>query len=470
MAVCNDHGNQCLRGDRGAENLSTARRSDDRAPEYGSRPAPALLPNGVGCEPQRESRGRVTGRRSKTYLRVATLNMRGAGADVQGGIGEKWMRINQVLWENKIAVLALQETHLPVEGVEAIHALFGEYMSVFASAYPGNETGRCGVAFAINRRILKHAVCSVDVLVPGRALVLNVCWPADTPLCIVNVYGPNDAAENGEMWAALGGSRSLVGRPVDILLGDFNVVKDPIDRLPARPDRDCSRTALAALLSTLNLRDEWREDNPDLKAFTYMHASNGSQSRLDRIYTRRVRHREVVDWTVSESGLCTDHSLVAVSIYDRKALFVGKGRWAMPKHLLTDDKLIGVMKELATELLTELEQHVERTQSRNPQTAYQTFKEKLVSAVRARAKEKVPKMQRQIDAMRADLQATLNPTLHHGAQESASTLDAERQRHAAVLQERLSRLEQRRFEVARKTVAMKQRLCQETMTKQWTRS
>ncbi|KAI0653671.1 Endonuclease/exonuclease/phosphatase, partial [Cubamyces menziesii] len=314
------------------------------------------------------------------------------------------MRINQILRENQIAVLAVQEAHLSNDRAATLNTLFGEYMSVFPSAYPENETGACGVAFAINRRILKNANCQPTEIIPGRVLMLDLNWPEEQPLRIVNVYGPNVARENAALWDTLRTDRLGAGnRQVDVLLGDFNIVDDPIDRLPARQDSACAVDALRGLVDELRVRDGWREQNPNTKSFTYLHAANGSQSRLDRIYTHMVPGREVDDWDIKEPGLDSDHKMVTASLYDNRAPFVGKGRWVMLKHLLTDDQLVGEMKRLAAAMATEMEALTVRTEERNPQTIYAAFKSDLIRAVRTRAKEKIPRMQKQIEALRADL-------------------------------------------------------------------
>ncbi|KAI0654609.1 Endonuclease/exonuclease/phosphatase [Cubamyces menziesii] len=441
----------------------TATCSDDLAPEHGSGPPP--FPADMACGaanvsfPPLQTGAAPRINRGKTSLRVATLNMRGAGGVTAGGIGEKWMRINQLLRERKIAILALQETHLDAVGAEAVLRLFGDYLDVLFSAYPENETGACGVAFVMNKRLLKDAAYSAEELSPGRAILLTVNWPADQPLRLVNAYGPNGSSENAALWDNLSRRPEWTRAPVDALLGDFNVVEDALDRLPARLDPANARASLGALLGQASLRDLWREQHPTTKSYTYLHASTGSQSRLDRIYVRLHAMREFDDWDLVEPGLPTDHLLVMASLYDQKAPFVGKGRWAMPKHLLSDAALVDDMKRLAKAMIDALDALGDRTNARNPQTVYLAFKRDLISAI--------PRMQRRIDALRADLQRTLaacpDPTDNQPAPDGLML-------HAAVLQDRLAALERKRFEGARRAVAARQRLFSETMTKQWARS
>ncbi|KAI0659859.1 Endonuclease/exonuclease/phosphatase, partial [Cubamyces menziesii] len=469
-----DNGNWRIRGEGQPTSSSAGSRLEELASDHGGGPAPEPQAGNSQSGEQRNERraeGLEIRNRGRTCIRLASLNMRGAGPECQGGIGEKWMRINQILRENRIAVLALQETHLNDTQAAAVNALFGEYLHVFHSPYPQNETGACGVAFVINRRILKNMDCTLDILVPGRAIALTLQWPMEKRVRLANVYAPNDTAANASFWEQLRAMREMGNPIIDVLMGDYNIVEDPIDRLPTRQDDERARLALGTLVRELRVFDEWREQNPNVKAFTYLHLNNGSQSRLDRIYVKRSKDREMGEWKIKESGLATDHRMVSACLYDRQAPFVGKGRWVMPKHLLSDVKMKEEMKRLAANMIRDMEAIVERTTECNAQTIYQTFKKDLGKAARSRAKEKVPKMQKQIEALREDLRATLNPPNGEpGEDGTEGEREEKRREHAAYLQDRLEKLEKRRFEVARKTVAAKQQMYQETMTKQWARS
>jgi len=56
-------------------------------------------------------------------------------------------------------------------------------------------------------------------------------------LTILNVYAPNTPTENEKFWRDLAESldSQLIPYP-DILVGDFNMVKDAIDRLPSHSE------------------------------------------------------------------------------------------------------------------------------------------------------------------------------------------------------------------------------------------
>ena len=132
------------------------------------------------------------------------------------------MRINQLLRDNRIAVLALQETHLDERRAAAVMAVFGEFITVVTSACDVNGTGARGVAFVINKRLLKNAEFTVTDLYPGRAVLIDLKWTEGRRLRLLNVYGPNDMTESANFWKTLGNMRVLRSRGADVVLGDAN--------------------------------------------------------------------------------------------------------------------------------------------------------------------------------------------------------------------------------------------------------
>ncbi|KAI0336024.1 DNase I-like protein, partial [Cubamyces sp. BRFM 1775] len=465
---CTANGDQCLEENRGARGPSANSGPDDVNHEYGGRrglPQRGHL-DGQGEQPTRKRKRR---RQTKAHLRIATLNMRGYRANGQVSPEGKWMQVNQLLREKRIAVLALQETHLSQERVLMLNRLFGEVMEVVYSPDPENETGARGVAFAINKRFVKKPEYETVEIVPGRALILDLKWSEDRRIRILNVYGPNDSHQNADFWSAL--KAHVQVENVELMAGDLNIVESPMDRVPERGDNGEAVDALNALTRAKNMVDGWRVTNADEKMYTYMQKSTGSQSRIDRIYIRKDILADADNWDVLDPGLVTDHRLAIVDMADRAAPYVGKGRWVMPKHLLTDEKMKKKMKEIGEELALKIEEMGERTEAQNPQVAYMAFKAKLIQAARSRAKEKVPIMQKRIENLREDLRRTLNPPPREpGEGEESESAREQRERHAAILQDRLGELERKRFETARKCVAARHRIQDEMMTKRWARS
>ncbi|KAI0653752.1 Endonuclease/exonuclease/phosphatase, partial [Cubamyces menziesii] len=406
-------------------------------------------------------------RKAKMHLKVATLNIKGWGQQDARGVSEKWLRVNQMMREKRIAILAVQEAHLSDERIKVLNDIFGKYMVVVHSADPENGTGAKGVAFVISKRIIKKPEFKTREVIPGRVLMLDIAWTTQRRLRIVNVYAPNAPAENAAMWKSLEDTR--LGR-VDIMLGDLNVVEDSLDRLPLRTDAAEAVEALQSLERKWRLSDGWRLTHANQRAFTYQHTNGTTQSRLDRIYATRAVRKDADNWEIEEPGIETDHRLAFVEIADRDAPYVGKGRWIMPLHLLRDEEMILSMKELAKKMTEEIGALTERTPDHNPQTIYKSFKRELMLVARRRAKAKVPRMQRGLERLRSDRDELLTRIPQAGQEVHGGRCAEELQRDAAVLQDRITRLEQKHFETARKGVAMKCKVNSETLTKEWIRA
>ncbi|EIW58570.1 DNase I-like protein, partial [Trametes versicolor FP-101664 SS1] len=308
--------------------------------------------------------------------------------------------MNQLLRDRKIAVLALQETHTNDRRLDLLNRIFERNMAILHSPDPVNATGARGVAFAINKRIFKDGSPRIRVIVPGRAILLTIQWSEDRTLRILNVYAPNDPHANAAFWTSL--ANANIGR-IDVMLGDCNVVEDRADRIPQREDPEAPRMALQTLCEQSQMVDGWRVAHPLEKGFTYLQDSTSVQSRLDRIYVRRPMLKDCSDWQIVEPGVPTDHLMATVTAENYKSPFIGKGRWVMQPHLLEDAEMKKTMLALGKELVRKIEAIRERTPDDNPQLAYADFKRDLVAAARARAKEKIPKIQKRMERLRDDL-------------------------------------------------------------------
>ncbi|KAI9064310.1 DNase I-like protein, partial [Trametes sanguinea] len=464
------HGIMRLGTARGGTESAAASAPEERGGEYRSGMTDAREePDASGWTRQERARnGERNGGapRTKARLTVAALNIRGyttRGTDI-GACG-KWGLVNQLIRDRKIAILAVQEAHLDLERVDSVNRLFGQYMEVWASPDPTNATGARGVAFAINKRLTKNMHREYIEVVPGRAAILKLKWSERRTLVVLTVYAPNDARENEAFWNDLRLRR--LGR-VDMVLGDWNLVADQLDRLPMREDDSEAVNALREFRTHLLMVDGWRAENPGQRAFTYQQQATASQSRIDCVCVRRGIVHEAHDWAITEAGIPTDHKLTSVSIADYGAPFVGNGRWAMPDHLLDDVEVVKAMKDEGAKLCDAISRIGVRTEAVNVQLAYANFKTALAKRIRDRARVKVPKMKAKLDKLRGALEGVLNAVAD--AEDGDGNLNEQRQEEAAILQERITALERKCFHRRRDAVAMSHRLKSETISKQWIRT
>ena len=184
-------------------------------------------------------------------MTIASLNIRGRYSD--NGTTDKWRDINQMMRESKINVLAIQEAHLRQEEVNDLHNLFGTCLRIILSQGPNHRA--TGVALVINKDRSMDRDTEEYEMVPGRALLARMPWHGDTLLTILNIYAPNNHAESKTFFKDLKTKFEMKAYPLpDIMMGDFNIVEDAIDRLLAHDDHEGATQALYELRSLLGLK------------------------------------------------------------------------------------------------------------------------------------------------------------------------------------------------------------------------
>ncbi|KAI0697712.1 Endonuclease/exonuclease/phosphatase [Cerioporus squamosus] len=398
--------------------------------------------------------------KSRARIKIATLNIKGAGVR-RAGVPDKWLTVNQIIRDQKIAILAVQEAHLTQEDVVGINALFEATMVVWASADPENAVGARGVAFAVNKRLIAAEDAVAREIRPGRALALDVHWTKGRWLRLLTVYAPNEPAANAEFWKGLKvdleGQR---GPKPDIVLGDFNVVEAPIDRFPPRSDPTAPVNALGDLMASLRMADGLRNEEPETKCFTFLQGGSGSQSRIDRIYIKRELTDLAHEWRTEPPGVPTDHLLMMAEIVNYDAPHMGRGRWMIPASVLASDKFRAEMLDAGLTAQSDLLAMGPRTQKTNPQTIHTRLKERLVREARAIAKREVPELKRRMAAMQKDLATTVNKEGDPSNDEVT---------HAAILQDKIADLAIQSFGAKRSAVAGRNWVQGETICKYWTR-
>ena len=247
--------------------------------------------------------------------------------------------VNQTLNKHKIAILALQETHLDQDTVMEIRQTYSKKMTIIFSCDPNAPRMTAGVAFVLNRTLIAPSEIQSHELSPGRALALKIKWLDTESMTLLNIYAPVNKSRHGPFWDEVEAARLAHSLPrPDFMLGDLNVTEDLIDRAPAHADDRAATDALRNIRHTWNVRDAWRLTYPDDKEFTYRAQVNGQQSksRIDQIYIADRLTPLTFDWTIAPSPIPTDHWLVKVKYAPKDAPKIGKGRWTLPLHLINN--------------------------------------------------------------------------------------------------------------------------------------
>ena len=431
--------------------------------QNGRRPRPAR--RAVGGEQRTEgptprpqhlvTRGNKTLRASIT---IASLNINGGGT-VQ--TRENWQGVDQMLRNNKIGILAVQETHLREDTIDSLHAQFHQRLHIINSSVPECPNAM-GVAIVLNKSYVAWREATTHILVPGRAISVSVPWHKESIINVLAVYTPNRESDNADFWKSLR-EKWLAGQypKPDVFLGDFNCVEADIDRLPLKQNAPAAAGALEEFKSELGLMDGWRQENPNKLAYSWSDRM-GRRSRLDRIYVTEQILMCSREWAIKKAALSTDHNLVSVNFSNPGAPYIGRGRWSVPLFLLHDHRVMKKIKELGIQLVHDIEScKPQRTQEYNPQVLHQKFKREILLYIRGQAKAATPRLDRLISEKEETLASVLNN----------KDIDlAEKQVVAGILDEEIQSLVKQRHTKTCDRTAARYRLEAETMGKAWCRS
>ncbi|EPT02408.1 hypothetical protein FOMPIDRAFT_1029278 [Fomitopsis schrenkii] len=251
-----------------------------------------------------------------------------------------------------------------------------------------------GVAFVLNREIVDTADIVSHELIPGRAMYLKMRWHGDSFLTAMNVYTPN---------SELG--RRRLQKP-SVVLGDFNIVEEAIDRLPPREGDPNQVEALRNLTRSLKVVDGWRITEPTSVGYSYPTRGSDTRSRIDRIYVSEELLVHSTGWTIETTGIPTDHKMVSAELSTARAPYIGKGRWAIPHVLLTDKIFMEEVVRLGEKAVKAAKYAATgeaRTVTNNPQIILRDFKATVRSKAQARMKQKVPKLTAEIKKLNVRL-------------------------------------------------------------------
>ncbi|TRM55264.1 Endonuclease/exonuclease/phosphatase, partial [Schizophyllum amplum] len=404
-------------------------------------------------------------KKTASTLKFGTLNMNGRGSEDPTASGGKWHRLNDMMREKKLDVLAVNETHLDARSVDKLHDKFGKRLYLINSPNPENPGAKEGVTVILNRERTNVHDVRHHVLIPGRAIIVSIAWHAKLTFTYLAVYAPNNRKENEEFWDRLYTiilSNNRIPLP-DAMGGDLNVVEDALDKLPMKRDHGGAVQALQRLVNALQLRDIWREQNLGRTTYTCRQASTGSQSRIDRIYASQDVAAVSQNWDIDVPNFKTDHKLVTAEITNPAAPYIGRGWPTWPKHLINGDRELNEYiksKGLTVQkTIQELEEgHRVRTEQLNAQILFKEFKDDIFAKCRERARIVVPRMQKAINQLKSRIeQMERNTDL--AADEKIFSL--------AKLQESLENLELRRYDNAKTSSKVRYRLEGETVSKYW---
>ncbi|EPQ60412.1 DNase I-like protein, partial [Gloeophyllum trabeum ATCC 11539] len=293
-----------------------------------------------------------------------------------------------------------------------IQDLYGRRIQVYNTADSERPTASVGLAFVLNCEITNTSNVTVKELILGGALLLTTTWHNIDTISILNIYAPNDYGEQRDFWERLQAiwDEQCLPKP-DFMLGDFNLVEDPIDRSPPHADPLPPTDALCDMHLTQHLVDAWRTDNLTERSYTF-YSSLNRFSRIDRIYSQAHHVPNLLEWYMGPTVVPTDHNMVSVRYAPLNAPYIGPGQWAWPAGMIHDkDLLQGIM-----EIGCKIERRADSLGS-NPEdkTVIQLLWEELkmcsCQLAKQHAKHTLAKISNCIHALQHDLNQAANSPL-----------------------------------------------------------
>ncbi|KAJ8257373.1 hypothetical protein GJAV_G00184910 [Gymnothorax javanicus] len=205
-------------------------------------------------------------------------------------------------------VILLQECGIPYRTMDGV---LGEEWRRGDSLWSGSNLARAdGVGTLTQNPFIK--ITGSKIIESGRILVTDISV-GDSPLRLVNVYGPTNVAERVALFGKI---RSIFRCTMPVVVGgDFNCALREVDR--SRPRRDRSSEELRSLIEDFSLHDAGGATPPQ---HTWVSSNGSSSSRIDmfllspglRVHSYSIRAVHF-----------SDHHAVTVSLVWEKELRCG---------------------------------------------------------------------------------------------------------------------------------------------------
>jgi exonuclease III len=189
----------------------------------------------------------------KKGIKLATLNIKGQASSNRKS---KYKNLTTLLRKNQIAVMTIQETKL--KALDEIK-LMEEDPKIYIENNPNGATNAStGVAFVLNKDLLKNKKWKHTIIIEGRVSKLQIDWTEDQRLDIITVYFPNETSEKLAFIKKLQQELTKIDDwSSPILMGDFNFVKEMLDRHLVRDNDNWLRQEMQKLKKKYKLVDRW---------------------------------------------------------------------------------------------------------------------------------------------------------------------------------------------------------------------
>src|SRR5258708_6895729 len=354
-----------------------------------------------------------------------------------------------------ITILCTLESHSNNAQVQNLNAQYGPNLR-FTHTHNKDHPRPGGIVIVTNRKKTCSDLENIVEVEPGRAITATIKWPTNSQTNFLTIYAPNHPNENANFWKQITSKIKckLINMP-DIILRDFNMVEEALDRLPPHTDPHNTTKALLELKAIAGLSDGWRRANPPPERdYTFEQPSGGSRLRIDRIYINENIMSRTLDWKIDQPQVPTDHQLVSMSVYDLNTPHIGRGRWAMPKSILDDKNFLDTVTEIGRKTLESL--------SLNPQEKLASFINQTRTLAKQTSKIRLGKMNSKIKKLTKAKQRVLQKINVNNRDEVEQANEI-----ASAITRKIQDIERTQFKKNRTTAKANWRLKGKLVNKYW---
>ena len=179
----------------------------------------------------------------------------------------------------------------------------------------------------------------------GRFIILKLSLDQQS-IVLVNIYAPNDINQQITFFSKLNPLLQEFAQENIIIGGDFNCTRSSKDKMGGKPVTKKASVikSIETLCESYNLRDIWRNQNPELSRFTWRNKSLKVQCRLDYflISDELSNLTKICDILLAPES---DHSAISIHIQSEAlAQRKGPGFWKFNTALLQDEFYIDTLR------------------------------------------------------------------------------------------------------------------------------
>jgi len=337
----------------------------------------------------------------KQGIKLASLNIRGRN---DANRRPKFQDITSLVRRNRIAIMAVQETKMqPEEEIELMKRhprLYYENNSI------GN--GMAGIGFVLNKDLVANKKWKHDILIPGRLSRLRFQWTEDQGLDIINIYVPNDFTEKVSFLEEVYNKLKSIDNWSDpIMMGDFNFVESPQDRFPEHKDSDKVTEAWHKIKKHFKWIDGWRMYNVDNRGFTYEQKTTGSMARIDRAYINKKVSKSIFDWSITHSGIKTDHKMLTMEMLKNGIPYTGRGIRRLGLSLIECKEFHKDVKKVLLKTQKQMISYKEKKHNTGYQLLWKDMKKQIMEIAKEEAQNNKWCKEMERNRMKAERHETL---------------------------------------------------------------